>query len=44
MATQQKAPIFVSRQVWDEVEDMSEVLRKMGEETEEKDGGEEKER
>ena len=37
MATQQKAPIFVSRQVWDEVEDMSEVLRKMGEESEEKD-------
>ena len=38
MATQQKAPIFVSRQVWDEVEDMSEVLKKMGEE--EKDEGE----
>jgi bifunctional DNase/RNase len=30
MATQQKAPIFVSRQVWEEVEDMSEVLKKMG--------------
>jgi bifunctional DNase/RNase len=40
MATQQKAPIFVSRQVWDEVEDMSEVLKKMGEENEEKDEGE----
>ena len=38
MATQQKAPVFVSRQVWDEVEDMSEVLRKMGEEA--KDEGE----
>jgi bifunctional DNase/RNase len=37
MATQQKAPIFVSRQVWDEVEDMSEVLKKMGEESEEKE-------
>jgi uncharacterized protein len=41
MATQQEAPIFVSRQVWDEVEDMSEVLKKMEEEDEEgKDEGE----
>jgi uncharacterized protein len=31
MATQQKAPIFVSAQVWDEVDDMSEVLRQMAE-------------
>src|ERR1043166_1263131 len=31
MATAQKAPIYVSREVWDEVEDMSEVLRKMAE-------------
>jgi uncharacterized protein len=29
MATQQAAPIYVSREVWEEVEDMSEVLRKM---------------
>src|ERR1700688_2708002 len=33
MATQQSAPIFVSREVWEEVEDMSEVLRKMEEES-----------
>jgi bifunctional DNase/RNase len=32
MATQQKAPIYVSQDVWDEVEDMSDVLRKMEEE------------
>jgi bifunctional DNase/RNase len=32
MATQQKAPIYVSQEVWDEVEDMSDVLRKMEEE------------
>ncbi|MCX7869480.1 MAG: bifunctional nuclease family protein [Terrimicrobiaceae bacterium] len=31
LATQQKAPIFVSREVWDEVEDVSEVLKEMGE-------------
>jgi uncharacterized protein len=29
MATQQNAPIFVSREVWDEVEDMSDVLETM---------------
>jgi bifunctional DNase/RNase len=29
LATSQKAPIYVSEEVWDEVEDMSEVLRKM---------------
>jgi bifunctional DNase/RNase len=32
MATQQNASLYVSREVWDEVEDMSEVLRKMEEE------------
>jgi bifunctional DNase/RNase len=32
MATQQKAPIYVSQEVWDEVDDMSDVLRKMEEE------------
>jgi len=29
LAVAHKAPIYVSREVWDEVEDMSEVLRKM---------------
>src|SRR6201981_598134 len=33
LATQQTAPIYVSREVWEEVEDMSEVLRKMEEES-----------
>src|ERR1700675_1461687 len=33
MATQQTAPIYVSLDVWNEVEDMSEVLRKMEEES-----------
>jgi bifunctional DNase/RNase len=33
MATQQPSPIYVSREVWEEVEDMSEVLRKMEEES-----------
>jgi uncharacterized protein len=32
MATQQPAPIYVSSDVWDEVEDMTEALRKMGQE------------
>ena len=32
MATQQKAPIYVSQEVWDEVDDMSDVLRKKEEE------------
>jgi hypothetical protein len=32
MATQQLAPIFVSLDVWNEVEDMTEVLRKMQQE------------
>jgi bifunctional DNase/RNase len=31
MATQQKAPVYVSREVWDEVEDMSDVLLAMQE-------------
>lgn len=31
LAAQQKAPIFVSQPVWDEVDDMSEVLRQMEE-------------
>ena len=32
IATQQKAPIYVSQEVWEEVDDMSDVLRKMEEE------------
>lgn len=31
LAIQQKAPIYVSREVWEGVEDMTEVLRKMEE-------------
>ena len=32
MATQQPAPIYVSLDVWDELEDMTEALRKMQQE------------
>jgi len=39
MASRQQAPIYVTKQVWDEVEDMSEVLRKLGDGK--KKGGEE---
>lgn len=35
LATQQKAPIYVSREVWDEVDDMSEVLEGMQKQKEE---------
>jgi uncharacterized protein len=44
MAIQQPAPIYVSLDVWDELEDMTETLRKMqqeGSHTEESDGEEE---
>jgi bifunctional DNase/RNase len=44
MATAQRAPIYVSLDVWDEVEDMTEALRKIQEEgphTEESDDEEE---
>ena len=41
MATQQKAPIFVSRDVWDEVEDMSDVLETMQRQTGKGSEGEE---
>ena len=40
MAIQQRAPIYVSLDVWDEVDDMTEMLRKMqaeGSHTEESD-------
>jgi hypothetical protein len=33
MATQQRAPIYVSLDVWDEVQDVTEVLRKMQKES-----------
>jgi bifunctional DNase/RNase len=44
MAAQQRAPIYVSLDVWDKVEDMTEVLRKMqedGPQAEESDDEEE---
>jgi hypothetical protein len=44
MATQQSAPVSVSLDVWDGVEDMTEVLRKMqqeGSDTEQSDEEEE---
>jgi hypothetical protein len=31
LAVQQKAPIYVSQEVWEEVEDMSDILKKMSE-------------
>ncbi|MBV8585064.1 MAG: bifunctional nuclease family protein [Verrucomicrobia bacterium] len=43
MATQQNAQIYVSREVWEEVEDMGEVLRKMEEESAEGEEGTEEE-
>lgn len=42
MALQQKAPIYITRPVWDEVEDMSEVLKKMGTSPGEEEEGDEK--
>jgi bifunctional DNase/RNase len=44
MAVQQKAPIYINREVWNEVEDMTDVLKKMEEQPEEQDlpGEEEK--
>ena len=41
LAVQQQAPIYVTREVWDEVEDMSEILRKMAEQAQEEGGEEE---
>jgi bifunctional DNase/RNase len=42
LACQQGAPLFVSKEVWDAVDDMSEVLQKLGESKEdEDDSGEE---
>lgn len=41
MAAQQRAPIYVSGDVWDEVEDMTEVLEKIEESRESESGQEE---
>ena len=41
LAVREHAPIYVSRDVWDEVEDMSEILRKMAEEAAQEGGEEE---
>jgi len=41
MAAQQKAQIYVTRRVWDEVEDMSEVLTKMEQQNSEEEATEE---
>ena len=43
MAAQQRAPIYVCEDVWDEVEDMSEVLEKIEESREIESSGEEEE-
>lgn len=40
MAAQQRAPIYVSRHVWDEVDDMSEVLEKLESSREDESPGE----
>ncbi len=41
LAVQQNAPIYVTQEVWDEVEDMSDVLAKMASEQEKPDEDEE---
>lgn len=43
MATQQRAPIYVNREVWDEVEDMSDALESMQRQQERATGDEEEE-
>jgi uncharacterized protein len=43
LAYQQRAPVYVSLEVWEEVEDMSDVLRKLGESKEEESEEEEEE-
>ena len=43
MATQQRAPIYVSLDVWEEVEDMTELLRKMQEEGPEREENDQEE-
>lgn len=41
LATQQKAPVYVSREVWEEVEDMSDVLHSMQEQQNQRSASEE---
>lgn len=41
LATQQKAPVYVNREVWDEVEDMSDVLHSMQEQQNQRSSAEE---
>ncbi len=43
LACQQKAPIYVSKEVWDEVEDMSDVLISMQQQQQEQSGEEDEE-
>jgi bifunctional DNase/RNase len=43
LATQQKAPVYVSHEVWEEVEDMSDVLRSMQEQQTQRPGPEDDE-
>lgn len=43
LACQQKAPIYVSKEVWDEVEDMSDVLTSMQQQQQEQSGEEDEE-
>lgn len=43
LACQQKAPIYVSKEVWDEVEDMSDVLTSMQQQQQQEPSGEEDE-
>lgn len=43
LATQQKAPIYVSHEVWEEVEDMSDVLENMQQQQNEPPAGEDDE-
>ncbi|MGA8477072.1 MAG: bifunctional nuclease domain-containing protein [Chthoniobacterales bacterium] len=43
MATAQRAPIYVSLDVWDELEDMTEALRKIQEEGSHSEEGDEEE-
>ena len=43
LAVAQHAPIYVTRDVWNQVEDMSEILRKMAEQAGQERGGDEPE-
>jgi bifunctional DNase/RNase len=43
LAIQQRAPIYVDKKVWDEADDMSDVLAKIGAQTQQEAGSEESE-